>query len=124
VLGTKSMDLKTPSLLGFGLMIVGIVGLAGQHELFGHTAPAIVVQILAVGLMVAARLTFGSRSFHAAASPTEGRLVTSGPYALLRHPIYSAVLYFVWAAALDYRSPATIGRGRDHHRRSRPSHVC
>jgi protein-S-isoprenylcysteine O-methyltransferase Ste14 len=98
------MDLKPSSLLGFGLMIAGMVLLVQQHHLFAASAPALVVQVLAIGLMVAARITFGSRSFHAGADPTAGGLVTSGPYALLRHPIYAAVLYFVWAAALDSRS--------------------
>jgi protein-S-isoprenylcysteine O-methyltransferase Ste14 len=98
------MNLKAPSLLGFGLMIAGIVLLIQQHHLVATSAPAMVVQVLSVGLMVAARITFGSRSFHAAADPTAGGLVTSGPYALLRHPIYAAVLYFVWAAAIDHRS--------------------
>jgi protein-S-isoprenylcysteine O-methyltransferase Ste14 len=27
--------------------------------------------------------------------------VTTGPYAYIRHPIYAAILYFVWAGALD-----------------------
>ena len=54
--------------------------------------------------MIAARITFGSRSFHAAANPTQGGLVTSGPYGVLRHPIYAAVMYFVWAPALDHHS--------------------
>jgi protein-S-isoprenylcysteine O-methyltransferase Ste14 len=102
------MNLKAPSLVGFALMIVGIVGLVLRQQLFGHTAAARTVQILAVVLMVAARITFGSRSFHAAANPTEGRLVTTGPYALLRHPIYAAVLYFVWAAAIDSRSSLPV----------------
>jgi protein-S-isoprenylcysteine O-methyltransferase Ste14 len=30
--------------------------------------------------------------------------VTTGPYAILCHPIYSAIIYFAWAAALDRRS--------------------
>ena len=44
--------------------------------------------------MVWARITFGSRSFHFAANPTEGGLVTTGPYKYFRHPIYASVLYF------------------------------
>jgi protein-S-isoprenylcysteine O-methyltransferase Ste14 len=102
------MNLKAPSLLGFGLMIAGIVLLIQQHHIFAGRAPALVVQVLAIGLMVAARITFGSRSFHAGADPTAGGLVTTGPYALLRHPIYAAVLYFVWAAAIDHRSWASV----------------
>jgi protein-S-isoprenylcysteine O-methyltransferase Ste14 len=98
------MNLKVPSLLGFGLMIAGIVLLVRQEHLLAASVPGRVVQILAVGLMIAARITFGSRSFHAAANPTAGALVTTGPYALLRHPIYAAVLYFVWAAAIDHQS--------------------
>jgi protein-S-isoprenylcysteine O-methyltransferase Ste14 len=98
------MNLKAPSLFGFGLMIAGIIWLVQQEHLLAVSLPARMVQVLAVGLMIAARITFGSRSFHAAANPTSGALVTSGPYALLRHPIYAAVLYFVWAAAIDHRS--------------------
>ena len=89
-------------------MVAGIVGLVQQHQLVPRSAVALGVQVLAIGLMVAARVTFGSRSFHAGANPTQGRLVMSGPYAVLRHPIYAAVLYFVWAAALDYHSGFSI----------------
>ena len=98
------MDLKPSSLLGFGLMIAGIVLMVQRQELLAGSAPGLVVQVFAIGLMIAARITFGLRSFHAAANPTAGGLVTRGPYALLRHPIYAAVLYFVWAGAIDHRS--------------------
>jgi len=50
--------------------------------------------------MVWARLTFGLRSFHAAANPTEGGLVTSGPYRYVRNPIYTAAMVFVWTGVL------------------------
>jgi protein-S-isoprenylcysteine O-methyltransferase Ste14 len=62
------------------------------------------MEALASALMIWARITFGRRSYHAAANPTAGGLVATGPYRWLRHPIYSAVLYFVWAAALDHRT--------------------
>ena len=98
------MILKWQSVLAFVLMVAGIVWLVARGEVLARSVLGMVVQGLAVVLMVAARITFGRRSFHAAANPTAGGLVTNGPYRWLRHPIYAAVLYFVWAAALDYRS--------------------
>jgi protein-S-isoprenylcysteine O-methyltransferase Ste14 len=98
------MTLKSFSVFALALMIAGIGWLITRHELLARRAPALIVQGLAVGLMISARLTFGRRSFHAAANPTAGGLVTTGPYRWLRHPIYAAVLYFCWAAAIDHHS--------------------
>jgi protein-S-isoprenylcysteine O-methyltransferase Ste14 len=98
------MTLRSASVVALALMIAGIAWLITRHELLAHSAPAIVVQGAALMLMIAARLTFGRRSFHAAANPTAGGLVTTGPYRWLRHPIYAAVLYFTWAGALDHHS--------------------
>ena len=36
------------------------------------------------------------RSFHFAANPTEGLLITSGPYRYIRNPIYAAVWLLTW----------------------------
>jgi protein-S-isoprenylcysteine O-methyltransferase Ste14 len=92
------------SVAALALMVAGIAGLYYDHALIAHRLPFILVQVAAVLLMVAARITFGRRSFHAAANPTAGGLVTTGPYAYVRHPIYAAVLYFAWAGALDRMS--------------------
>jgi protein-S-isoprenylcysteine O-methyltransferase Ste14 len=102
------MDLKAPSLVGLAGMAAGIVWLGTREEVLARSVAGLMVQGLAVALMVAARITFGARSFHAAANPTRGGLVTHGPYGVLRHPIYAAVLYFVWAAALDHHSLPAI----------------
>jgi len=58
--------------------------------------------------MLWARLTFGIRSFHGAATPTEGGLVTTGPYRYIRHPIYTSIVLFVWAGAVANRSFAVV----------------
>ncbi len=102
------MNLRGPSIAGFAVMIAGIAWLLQRQALLARSLPGMVVQVLAVLLMIAARLTFGRRSFHAAADPTTGSLVTSGPYAVLRHPIYAAILYFVWATAFDHRGAAAF----------------
>ena len=85
-------------------MVVGIVGLFFADALFAKRPWVMAVQAAAFALMIWARIAFGRRSFHAAATPTEGALVTTGPYAWLRHPIYSAIMYFIWAGALDHFS--------------------
>jgi protein-S-isoprenylcysteine O-methyltransferase Ste14 len=89
-------------------MVVGLAWLLARREILARSAAGILIQAAAVALMIAARLTFGRRSFHAAANPTSGGLVTHGPYRWWRHPIYAAVLYFVWTAALDYRSTQAV----------------
>jgi len=100
--------LRGQSILAFGLMVVGLGLLLSRREILARSGVGIVIQALAVVLMIAARVTFGRRSFHAAANPTSGGLVTHGPYRWWRHPIYAAVLYFIWVAALDYRSVSAV----------------
>jgi protein-S-isoprenylcysteine O-methyltransferase Ste14 len=102
------MNLKWHSIVAFALMVIGLLWMFQRQEVFARSLPARIVQGCAVGLMVVARITFGKRSFHAAANPTAGGLVTTGPYRWLRHPIYAAILYFVWSAALDHRSSQAI----------------
>jgi len=92
--------LRLTSVLAFAGVVCAIALLAYAQGLITPSPVAIAVQTLAVALMLWARITFGARSFHAAANPTAGGLVTSGPYRFLRHPIYAAILYFVWAGVL------------------------
>lgn len=96
------------AIAGFGVAIVGIVGLYLRHEIFARQWPLKVVQGFAVLLMIWARLTFGMRSFNPGASPTAGALVTTGPYRFWRHPIYAAIIIFVAAAAISYGSWITV----------------
>jgi protein-S-isoprenylcysteine O-methyltransferase Ste14 len=93
---------RLSSVLAFAVMVAGLAILIQQDAIFANRPLTIAIQAAAALLMLYARLTFGRRSFHAAATPTEGALVTSGPYAVLRHPIYAAVLYFTWAAVADH----------------------
>jgi protein-S-isoprenylcysteine O-methyltransferase Ste14 len=85
--------LSTPVVV---VLVLAVVGLLYARSLFGHGPVTIGLQVAASVLMVWARITFGMRSFHYAANPTAGGLVTNGPYRYLRHPIYAAILLFVW----------------------------
>ena len=93
--------LRTISIVAYFGMAGGLVALLFLKSLFSTNPFVIGLQIAAVMLMVWARITFGWRSFHAAATPTKGGLVTTGPYRYLRHPIYTAICVFgcVGAAA-------------------------
>jgi protein-S-isoprenylcysteine O-methyltransferase Ste14 len=85
-------------------MVAGLAWFVFTGEILARSNLGRAVQAAAVVLMIAARVTFGRRSFHAAANPTEGGLVTYGPYRWWRHPIYAAILYFIWSTAVDHRS--------------------
>jgi protein-S-isoprenylcysteine O-methyltransferase Ste14 len=91
------INLKNASIFGLFLAIFGMVMLVFRDSLFATNPVSISIQVIAGMLMLWARISFGMRSFHAAANPTAGGLVTSGPYKYLRHPIYAAIIYFLWA---------------------------
>jgi protein-S-isoprenylcysteine O-methyltransferase Ste14 len=97
------------SLVGLVMMVAGLVGLILRQQVLSPAPVVIVLQVGAVALMVWSRLTFGRRSFHATASPTEGGLVTTGPYKWLRHPIYTAVCLFCWACFIGHSSSFALG---------------
>ena len=104
------MPLRFASVLAFALMVAGIIWMYSERVLLARSPAGLALQVGAVLLMLWARITFGRRSFHAAADPTSGGLVTSGPYRFLRHPIYAAATYFVWTAAIDHHTaPAFAG---------------
>jgi len=95
------MNAKLSSLVATVFLVVAVVSLLLRHYLIAKVPAGIALQIAAAALMLWARYTFGFRSFHAAANPTEGGLVTYGPYRYWRHPIYAAVLLFVWAGVFS-----------------------
>jgi protein-S-isoprenylcysteine O-methyltransferase Ste14 len=85
------------SITGFFLMLTGMMALISNRGLFSPHPALITVQGAAVVFLIWARRTFGLRSFHLAANPTAGGLVTSGPYRYVRHPIYASALALTWA---------------------------
>lgn len=94
-----------------GLSILGYLGMAGAlvaqfatGNLFSRSPLVIAIQVAAGLLLVWARVTFGRRSFHVLANPTEGGLVTSGPYRYIRHPIYAAIVVLTGAGAAAHLS--------------------
>jgi protein-S-isoprenylcysteine O-methyltransferase Ste14 len=103
--------MKACSRIGYLILVLGIVGLILRRSIFGTGPVSIVLQVAACLLMIWARLTFGRRSFHASADPTEGGLVTAGPYKYVRHPIYAAVLLFGLAAVATHLTAINVALG-------------
>jgi protein-S-isoprenylcysteine O-methyltransferase Ste14 len=96
--------LRAVSIVVFlGMAAGGIVQFA-TGNLFSPSPWAITVQVGAALLLLWARRAFGRRSFHPAANPTEGGLVTSGPYRYIRHPIYTAFSLFSLAGVAAHWS--------------------
>lgn len=88
------MTVKIGSIVAFLTAVAGVVYLFQKDQIFSRNPVTIIIQVLAVGLMIWARLTFGMRSFNASANTTKGELVTNGPYRWFRHPIYASIIYF------------------------------
>jgi protein-S-isoprenylcysteine O-methyltransferase Ste14 len=103
--------LKALSVVFLLIMVAAMAGLYMAHALLSPLPFVIAAQVAAVALMLWARATFGGRSFHGAANPTAGGLVTSGPYHFIRHPIYTAAVLFGWAGVLAHRNTPSIMLG-------------
>jgi protein-S-isoprenylcysteine O-methyltransferase Ste14 len=103
--------MKMLSIGGLALMGFALAGLVLRDSLFSPAPVVIGVQSAALALMIWARAVFGRRSFHAAANPTAGGLVTSGPYRFIRHPIYAAACVFGWAGVASHWSEVSAMLG-------------
>lgn len=103
------MNPKVASALAFAVSVAGLAVLLLTKSLLGREPIAIGVQVAAILFFLWARITMGWRSFHATANPMESaRLVTKGPYGLVRHPIYVSLWAFCWAGAADHLSVLTV----------------
>lgn len=100
------------SLVGIGVQMLGIVlvGLGPMRLVLPPGAPAALVQALvvaalmtgAVALFWSATRAMGRNWSLVARTRADHQLVDSGPFALVRHPIYTALALFVLALATAY----------------------
>jgi protein-S-isoprenylcysteine O-methyltransferase Ste14 len=100
--------LKAVSVIGYLMMAGALVTLLLTSRVLSPSPLVVLPQLGAVAMMIWARITFGRRSFHLAANPTEGGLVTTGPYRYIRHPIYAAVCLFATVGSLAHLSMITL----------------
>jgi protein-S-isoprenylcysteine O-methyltransferase Ste14 len=89
------VSLKFISIIATALLIAAAVALVVRRAVVGTGPVSLALQLAGLLLVAWARITFGLRSFHFAANPTRGPLVTTGPYRFIRNPIYAAGLLVV-----------------------------
>ena len=64
-------------------------------------SPYIIIgQLLTVGFSIWARRSFQKEQFSIHAEPTNGELISTGPYKLVRHPMYTSALFLVWISIM------------------------
>jgi protein-S-isoprenylcysteine O-methyltransferase Ste14 len=99
--------LKALSIVGYLGMAGGIIAQFATGNLLSSSTMVLAVQVGAALRFLWARLTFGWRSYHVVANPTQGGLVTSGPYRYIRHALYPAMSAFSGAGGFAHWSWAS-----------------
>jgi len=101
------------SRLPLAIVIVSIIALAVTDSLFSWSPFVIAAQVGAFALAQWARWSFPKDAFRVEAAPAGQAVMRHGPYRFIRHPMYSAVLMFMWAGILGHRSlwSAAAGAG-------------
>lgn len=100
------------SMIGVGVQMLGFV-LVGAGPIMATLDPdsrlawieagaVLALMALTVGLFVAAARAMGRNWSIVARTREDHELVTSGPFALIRHPIYTALFAFMLALALAF----------------------
>ena len=86
------------------ITILAILYFLISGNLFTSSPFVIATQLLAVALGIWVRRSFQGRQFSIHAEPAEGTLLFTGPYQVIRHPMYAAALLLVWSSILGHLS--------------------
>lgn len=92
-------------------VIAVVVLLAITGDLFSSSVIVIAAQLLAVGILIWARRSFPTKTFRVDATPSTQTVIRRGPYRVIRHPMYSAALLFIWAGVFSHPSLWTVAIG-------------
>jgi len=93
------------------LVVAAIAALGITGNLFSPSPFVIAAQVAALGLNIWARISFQRGAFRVTAAPGGTSIIKRGPYRLIRHPMYSAVLLFIWAGIASHFSALTLAIG-------------
>jgi protein-S-isoprenylcysteine O-methyltransferase Ste14 len=86
------------------ITILAILYFLISGNLFSPSPFVIAGQLLAVALSIWARRSFQAGQFSINAEPAEGTLLLTGPYQVIRHPMYTSAMLLVWSSILGHLS--------------------
>jgi protein-S-isoprenylcysteine O-methyltransferase Ste14 len=102
--------LKAYTLVSIQVISIGLILVAGW-PLAGYI-PLLIIQIAGVMLGIWAIVIMGIKNTNVAPLVKQNaHLVTNGPYAFIRHPMYSAVLLAIWPLIIDQYSLLRLAAG-------------
>lgn len=93
------------------ITILAILYLLISKNLFSLSPFVIACQVLAVALSMWARRSFQARQFSIHAEPSEGNLLLTGPYRVIRHPMYASAMLLIWSSILGHLSIVNVVTG-------------
>jgi protein-S-isoprenylcysteine O-methyltransferase Ste14 len=98
------------ALVSIQMVCIGLILVSGGP--FARSLPLLVMELSGIILGIWAVVIMDWRNVNVSPLVKRGaRLVTKGPYALIRHPMYSAVLLALWPLIADRYSPFRLAVG-------------
>ncbi|MFH2054516.1 MAG: isoprenylcysteine carboxylmethyltransferase family protein [bacterium] len=86
------------------VVILGLLFLVIRGDFLSPSPFVIGGQLLALAILVSARVAFGRQDFRIGADPGSGQLISDGPYRFIRHPMYAGALLLIWASIAGHWS--------------------
>lgn len=84
------------------LVLTAVLYLLISGNLLSWSPLVIAAQLAALATAIWARRTFRSSQFSVHAEPKDGALLRTGPYRYIRHPMYAAATFLIWAGILSH----------------------
>ena len=93
------------------ILVLSIIYLLISGNMLSESPFIIIGQLLSVGFSIWARRSFQKEQFSIHAEPSNGSLLTTGPYKFVRHPMYTSALFLIWISIIGHLSILTVAIG-------------
>ncbi len=100
--------IKLISKFFFPIFLAAVLLLLLTGNLLSASPWIIAIQIAALALGIWSRRIFQVGQFSTGAETKAGKLLRTGPYRFIRHPIYAIVLVLIWSSVLGHPSLTTV----------------